>query len=94
VALTLKILHLWGVPRTWTFEGQDDEVLTGMLDDLDNFKANTRSKQAVLVAVRDRRIVGTWTRDGIRRLASSIVSPPSPPWLEVRQVLEDAATGP
>jgi hypothetical protein len=95
VALTLKILHLWGAPQAWTFEGPDDEVLTGMLGDLDDFKANTRSKRAVLVAVRDGKIVGTWTRDGMRQLASAIVqSPPSPPWLEVRHVLEDAATGP
>jgi hypothetical protein len=95
VAVTLKLLHLWGVPQEWTFEDEDEDTLTRMLGDLDEFKADTRSKRAVLVAEKDGKIVGTWTHDGVRRLASTIVAAPSSPqWLEVRHVLEDAASGP
>jgi hypothetical protein len=95
VSLTLKLLHLWGAPQAWTFEAGDEETLALMLRDLDEFKADTKSKRAVLFAEREGKIVGTWTRDGVRRLATTIVqSPQSPPWLEVRHVLEDAATGP
>jgi hypothetical protein len=67
-----------------------------MLVELDDCKADGSAKRAGLVADRDGKIVGSWTRDGIRRLASKIVvdSPSSSPWADVRAALEDAATGP
>jgi hypothetical protein len=95
MSVTLKLLHLWGAPQAWTFDGEDEAALVGMLSDLDEFRADGRFKSAVLFAEREGKIVGAWTRDGIRRLATTIVqSPPSPQWLEVRHVLEDAASGP
>jgi hypothetical protein len=95
MALTLKLLRLWGAPQAWTFEGDDETMLARMLSDLNEFKANAASRRAVLVAEREGRIIGTWTRDGVRRLASTIVSEPhSDEWLPVRNALEDAATGP
>ena len=95
MSLTLKLLHLWGTPQAWKFDGEDEEALALMLSDLDEFKADTKSKRAVLFVEKEDKIVGSWTRDGVRRLATTIVqSPPSPQWLEVRHVLEDAASGP
>ena len=95
MALTLKLLHLWGAPQAWTFEGADEQALVGMLRDLEEFKAKTGTKRAVMFTEREGKIVGAWSREGVRRLASSIVhSPPSPPWLDVLNALEDAGTGP
>jgi hypothetical protein len=95
VPLTLKLLHLWGAPKWWTFDGEDEEILARILSDLDDFKARGSSKSAVLVAEREGKIVGAWTRDGVRRLSSTIVSEPrSSEWIELRNALEDAATGP
>ena len=95
MAITLKLLHLWGAPQAWTFDGDDEQTLEQMLTGLDEFEANAKSKQAVLFIEREGKIVASWTREGVRLLASMIASSPSSPqWLEVRSVLEDAATGP
>ena len=95
MAVTLKLLHLWGAPQAWTFEGEDEQALERMLSGLDEFIADARSKVAVLFVEKEGKIVASWTRDGVRRFASMIVSSPSSPeWLEVRSALEAAATGP
>ena len=95
MALTLKLLRLWGAPQAWTFDGADEQALVGMLRDLDAFKATTGTKRAVLFAEKEGKIIGAWSRDGVQRLASTIVhSPPSHVWLDVRSVLENAASGP
>ena len=95
MTLTLKLLHLWGAPKEWTFEAEDEETLARMLSDLGDFKARGSSRSAVLAAEREGKIVGAWTRDGVRRFASMIVSEPrSPELIELRNALEDAATGP
>jgi hypothetical protein len=93
VAVTLELLHLWGAPQAWTFDGEDEQVLERMLTGLDEFTAEARPKVAVLFVERAGKIVASWTCDGLRRLASMIVSSPSSPqWLEMRTALEAAAT--
>lgn len=93
MAATLKLLHLWGAPQAWTFDGEDEQELERMLTGLDEFEADTRSKVAVLFVEREGKIVASWTRDGLRRFASMIVSSPSSPqWADIRNALEDAAT--
>lgn len=94
--MRLKLRYLWGAPKEWTFEGDDERTLRAMFRDLDGFKADLKSRAAVLVAETDEgENVGAWNRDGARRLASTIVfDPPSPEWLEVRNALDDAVTGP
>jgi hypothetical protein len=96
VALTLKLLYLWGAPIAWTFDGEDEQALARMLVELDDCKADRSAKRAVLAAERDGKIVGAWTRDGVRGLASKIVvdSRSSSPWIDVLPALEDATTGP
>ena len=58
MSLTLKLLHLWGTPQAWTFEGDDEETLALILSDLDEFKADTKSKRAVLFVERQDRSSG------------------------------------
>jgi hypothetical protein len=94
VALRLELLYLWGAPIAWTFDGEDEHALARVLVELDACKADRSAKRAVLVVEWDGKIVGSWTRDGVRRLASKIVvDSPSSPWTDVRAALYDAATG-
>lgn len=91
---TLQLRRLWGSPRDWVFDSDDEELLHLLLRDLDQFRAEASSPTAVLFAAKDGHIIGTWTRGGAARLASAIVREPRPDgWLHVRNTLEDAVTG-
>src|SRR5262249_21183000 len=95
VALTLKLLYLWGAPMAWTFDGEDEQALARMLVELDDCKADRSAKRAVFAAERDGKIVGSWARDGVLQLASRLDSDSlsSSPWADVRAALEDASAG-
>jgi hypothetical protein len=38
VALTLKLLYLWGAPIAWTLDGEDERALARMLVELETVK--------------------------------------------------------
>lgn len=95
--MVLKLRYLWGAPKEWRFDDDDEAALRAMLRDLDEeFGADPESKQAVLVAKEDDgSLVGAWNRAGAARLASVIIfEPPSSLWIDVRNALENAVTGP
>jgi hypothetical protein len=97
--LVLKLERLWGAPRSWTFEGEDEDALVRMLADLSAAEPDAESNTAVLYAEREGHAVGIWTRDGVRQLVATIKSGEgrlleSPFWREVMEALDAAATGP
>ena len=99
MALRLELRYLWtctGGPRSWSFDSYEEQDLRGLLSNLDEFRANPESRSAVLLATDDDgAIIGAWNRAGAAQLRGSIDRIGRlPDWLDLRNALHDAVTGP
>ena len=98
MALRLELRYLWtctGGPRSWSFDGDEEQDLRGLLNNLDEFRADPVNRSAVFLATDDDgAIIGAWNRAGAAQLLSSINSSG---WLseslDLRNALYDGVTG-
>jgi hypothetical protein len=65
--------YLFGAPKSWEFSGPDEQVIRGLLKDLDLHTADIETRSAVLVATTDEGLAGgAWNRAGTAALAAAI----------------------
>jgi hypothetical protein len=90
---------LWtetGCSLSWSFENSDERDLRDLLGRIDHFKADPVARSAVLLGTgEDGTKVGAWNREGAAHLQALIeVVPRDAVWMDVRNALSDAVSGP